>query len=39
MGSITFKGQSLTLASTLPAPGTKAPDFSLLANDLSLRAL
>ncbi len=39
MSSVTFKGAPLTLVGKLPAVGAKAPDFTLLANDLSPRSL
>jgi thiol peroxidase len=39
MNTITFKGTSLHLDGEQPAQGAKAPDFDLLANDLSPRAL
>ena len=35
MNTITFKGSPLHLVGTLPAVGQKAPDFTLLANDLT----
>ena len=37
--TITFQGSPLHLDGELPAVGRKAPDFALLANDLSLRCL
>ena len=39
MNTITFQGSPLHLAGALPAVGQKAPDFTLLANDLSPRRL
>jgi thiol peroxidase len=39
MHTITFQGSPLHLAGALPAVGHKAPDFSLLANDLAPRCL
>jgi thiol peroxidase len=39
MSTITFQGSPLHLDGTLPAVGQKAPDFTLLANDLSPRGL
>jgi len=39
MQTITFKGSPLHLVGLLPAVGQSAPDFMLLANDLSPRAL
>lgn len=36
---ITFKGNPMTLLGTPVAAGDKAPDFTLLANDLSPRSL
>jgi len=39
MQTITFKGAPLHLAGALPAVGQKAPDFTLLANDLAPRGL
>ena len=39
MSTITFKGSPLHLMGTLPTGGDKAPDFTLLANDLSPRNL
>lgn len=35
MASITFRGSAVTTAGTLPAVGSTAPDFSLVASDLS----
>jgi thiol peroxidase len=35
MASITFRGSAVTTAGTLPAVGKPAPDFSLVASDLS----
>jgi len=39
MATITFQGSPLHLDGALPAIGQKAPDFTLLANDLSPRGL
>jgi len=39
MGTITFKGSPLHLASALPSVGRQAPDFTLLANDRTPRGL
>ena len=39
MQTITFKGSPLHLAGALPVIGRKAPDFTLLANDLTPRNL
>ena len=39
MTTITFKGAPLHLEGILPAVGQKAPDFTLLANDLTPRSL
>ena len=39
MSAITFKGSPLHLAGVLPSVGQKAPDFTLLANDLTPRSL
>ncbi|MDR2055125.1 MAG: thiol peroxidase [Desulfovibrio sp.] len=39
MDTITFKGIPLHLEGRQPAQGAKAPDFDLLANDLSPRTL
>ena len=39
MNTITFKGSPLHLTGPLPAVGQKAPAFTLLANDLTPRAL
>lgn len=38
-GIITFKGTPMTLLGNLVAKGDKAPDFTVLANDLSPRSL
>lgn len=35
MATITFKGNPIQTAGTLPAKGTTAPDFKLVAGDLS----
>ena len=35
MASITFRGTAVTTAGALPAVGSTAPDFSLVASDLS----
>jgi len=37
--TVTFQGNVLHLEGELPVKGAKAPDFSLLANDLSPRSL
>lgn len=39
MNTVTMKGNALTLEGNLPAVGQKAPEFTLLANDLSPRTL
>lgn len=39
MAEITFKGNSVKTAGNLPEVGTKAPDFSLTAGDLSQKSL
>jgi len=39
MQTITFKGAPLHLVGTLPSVGQKAPEFTLLANDLTPRCL
>ena len=39
MTTITFKGSPLHLVGSLPSVGQKAPDFTLLANDLTPREL
>lgn len=39
MNTITMHGNPLHLEGTVPAIGSKAPDFTLLANDLSPRTL
>ena len=39
MGTITFQGAPLHLVGALPSVGQKAPDFTLLANDLTPRSL
>ncbi|HJA79492.1 thiol peroxidase [uncultured Desulfovibrio sp.] len=39
MNTVTFQGNTLHLEGNLPAVGQKAPDFTLLANDLSPRGL
>lgn len=39
MNTVTFQGNTLYLEGNLPAVGQKAPDFTLLANDLSPRGL
>ena len=39
MNTITLKGSPLHLAGALPAVGQKAPDFALLASDLTPRSL
>lgn len=35
MATVTFKGDEIRTSGDLPAEGTKAPDFTLTANDLS----
>lgn len=39
MKTVTMHGNSLHLEGSIPATGSKAPDFTLLANDLSPRTL
>jgi len=39
MSTITFKGSPLHLVGALPSAGQKAPDFTLLANDLTPHGL
>ncbi|WP_302413326.1 thiol peroxidase [uncultured Desulfovibrio sp.] len=39
MNSVTFMGNPLTLVGELPVVGQKAPDFTVLANDLSPRTV
>ena len=39
MNTVTFKGAPLHLVGQVPAVGQKAPDFALVANDLSPRSL
>ena len=39
MSTITFQGSPLHLVGNLPSVGQKAPDFTLLANDLTPRSL
>jgi thiol peroxidase len=39
MTQVTFKGDAVPLAGTLPAPGAQAPDFELTAADLSSKGL
>ena len=39
MGTITLKGNPLETSGTLPEIGTKAPDFILVAQDLSEKSL
>lgn len=39
MNTVTMHGNALHLEGTLPTVGKKAPDFTLLANDLSPRTL
>lgn len=39
MATITFKGNPIQTSGELPAVGSKAPDFSLVANDLSNKSL
>ena len=35
MSTVTFKGTALDLVGQMPAPGQKAPDFTLLSNNLT----
>lgn len=39
MASITLGGDPAETIGNIPQPGTKAPDFSLIANDLSSKSL
>ena len=39
MATVTLKGNPLNTSGTLPKVGTKAPDFSLVASDLSKKTL
>lgn len=39
MAQVTFKGSAVTTSGNLPAVGTKAPDFRLVASDLSEKSL
>src|SRR5690606_36928490 len=39
MATITFKGTAVHTSGSLPAVGSKAPDFELVAGDLSTRSL
>ena len=39
MATVTLKGNPLTTSGELPQVGTSAPDFSLTANDLSVKSL
>ncbi len=39
MATITFKGTEVHTAGSLPAVGSKAPDFNLTAGDLSTKSL
>ena len=39
MNTVTFAGNTLHLEGSLPVVGQKAPDFTVVANDLSPRAL
>ena len=39
MASITLGGNATTTIGELPAVGSKAPDFKLLASDLSTKTL
>lgn len=39
MATITFKGTEVHTAGSLPAAGSKAPDFKLVAGDLSTKSL
>lgn len=39
MAKITFKGNPVNTSGTLPAKGSKAPDFKLVKSDLGLQSL
>lgn len=39
MAQVTFKGSAVTTSGNLPAVGSKAPDFRLVASDLSEKSL
>lgn len=39
MAQVTFKGSAVTTTGNLPAVGSKAPDFRLVASDLSEKTL
>lgn len=39
MAQVTFKGSAVTTSGNLPAVGSKAPDFRLVADDLSEKSL
>ncbi|MCL5128117.1 MULTISPECIES: thiol peroxidase [unclassified Algibacter] len=39
MATVTLKGGAIHTSGNLPAKGTKAPDFALTANDLSIKKL
>lgn len=39
MATVTLKGNDINTSGVLPVTGTKAPDFSLTANDLSTKSL
>jgi thiol peroxidase len=39
MARVTFKGNSVNTIGSLPAPGSQAPDFALVASDLSEKSL
>jgi thiol peroxidase len=39
MAQVTFKGSAVTTSGNLPAVGSKAPDFRLVASDLSEKTL
>jgi thiol peroxidase len=39
MAKITLKGNAINSIGNLPTAGTKAPDFQLVANDLSVKSL
>lgn len=39
MNTVTFQGNTLNLEGSFPKTGEKAPDFSLVANDLSMKSL
>ena len=39
MATVTLKGNAINTSGNLPETGTKAPEFSLTANDLSTKTL